>query len=97
MQLIPKANRGRLARGVLWPACVAGCLAERSNQDFFRDFVRAAVDDAVGFGNAQTALDILERFWAKSSQLGNPQSEAGKILKGLPQIIQQSGRRVLLV
>ncbi|OBT93244.1 hypothetical protein VE01_08809 [Pseudogymnoascus verrucosus] len=107
MQRIQRTDRGKLARGILWPVCVAGCLAEGPKQSFFREFVRAAVDDAIGFGNAQTALDILEHFWAKSSSekrhtsssppSDSPPLEADYLFQGWPQIIQKSGRRVLLV
>jgi hypothetical protein len=106
MQRIRRTDRGKLARGVLWPACVTGCLAEGPKQSFFREFVHAAVEDAMGFGNAETALDILETFWAKSSDeecqpssspFDNPLPEADFLIRGWPQIIHKSGRRALLV
>jgi hypothetical protein len=81
-------------------------MAERPKQIFFREFVHVAVEDAMGFGNAQTALDILETFWAKSSDdrcqpssspSDNPPPEADYLIRGWPQIIHKSDRRVLLV
>jgi len=63
IQRIKEPDKGQLARSLVWPACIAGCLAEKEQETFFRNFIAAGVDSADGFGNCQTTRDVLEACW----------------------------------
>ena len=58
-QLSPPA----LLRTVVWPFCVAGCLAEPAQEPLFRGLVDAMQPPSV-FGTVRKALDIMEHVWA---------------------------------
>lgn len=51
-----------LLRTITWPFCVAGCLAEASQEVYFREMVRALQPPSV-FGTAYKALEIMENVW----------------------------------
>ncbi|KAF7557726.1 hypothetical protein G7Z17_g416 [Cylindrodendrum hubeiense] len=58
-QLTPPA----LMRTVVWPFCVAGCLAEPAQEVCFRGMVEALQPPSV-FGTARKALQIMESVWS---------------------------------
>jgi len=61
----------RMFRGLIWPLCVAGCMASsKADQDFFRICAAGAVNDSRSFGNSGKALDILERSWLLQRERG---------------------------
>lgn len=104
MERIPEPVCGKLTRGILWPICVAGSVAETHHQPFFRDFVNKAVNDSMGFGNSRTALGILEASWEALNQEGHQTPsicsaslKAKYLLQSWPQIVQQNGHKALLV
>lgn len=52
-------------RQLSWPICVAGCLADRDQQDFFETFLNSVLGEGTGmFGNCGTVRDILRASWA---------------------------------
>jgi hypothetical protein len=51
-----------LLRTMVWPFCVAGCLAEASQEVYFREMVQALQPPSV-FGTAYKALEIMENVW----------------------------------
>jgi C6 transcription factor Pro1 len=51
-----------LLRTMVWPFCVAGCLAEPSQEAQFRNMV-AALQPAGVFGTTRKALEIMEDVW----------------------------------
>jgi hypothetical protein len=51
-----------LLRTMVWPFCVAGCLAEPAQEAHFRDMVQALQPSSV-FGTARKALEIMENVW----------------------------------
>lgn len=54
----------RMTRGLVWPLCIAGCMAESfSEQVIFKDIVSAAMSDSGSFGNSSTVSEILEKAW----------------------------------
>ena len=54
----------RMVRGMLWPLCVAGCMASSSaDQNFFREKAEDAVRDSGMVGNSGKAMEILEMSW----------------------------------
>ncbi|KAL3422756.1 hypothetical protein PVAG01_06912 [Phlyctema vagabunda] len=54
----------RMMRGLVWPLCVAGCMAKTpSEQAYFRSVTSVAVNDSRTFGNSKQALEILEKAW----------------------------------
>jgi hypothetical protein len=52
-----------LLRTMVWPFCVAGCLAERANEICFRRMVEVLQPASV-FGTVQKALEIMENVWS---------------------------------
>lgn len=50
-------------RHLVWPFCIAGCMATVDRQDVFRDIATAANLDGQIFGNFEKALAIMERCW----------------------------------
>ncbi|KAF1841394.1 uncharacterized protein K460DRAFT_379483 [Cucurbitaria berberidis CBS 394.84] len=51
-----------LLRTMVWPLCVAGCLAEPSHEAHFRGLVEALQPPSV-FGTLRKALEIMENVW----------------------------------
>jgi C6 transcription factor Pro1 len=51
-----------LIRTVVWPFCVAGCLAEQAQEPLLRAMVEALQPPSV-FGTVRKALDIMENVW----------------------------------
>lgn len=51
-----------LLRTMVWPFCVAGCLAEPSQEEHLRDMVEALQPASV-FGTLRKALEIMEGIW----------------------------------
>lgn len=61
-------------RGLIWPLCLSGCMAQAHQQPFFRDLLRKVIGDAQQeFGNCTTVLRVLEACW--ESQLHDPTQE----------------------
>ena len=68
MRMVPDP---RMFRGLVWPLCVAGCMASsKADQEFFRTSANGAVSDSKTFGNSGKALEILERSWLLQSERG---------------------------
>lgn len=59
-QIVPPA----LLRSMVWPFCVAGCLAAPEQVPRFRDMVQALQPPSV-FGTVHKALEIMENAWLK--------------------------------
>ncbi|RSL69378.1 hypothetical protein CEP53_002245 [Fusarium sp. AF-6] len=55
-------------RSIMWPFCVAGCLAAPEQEDMFRSVVSAMGPFQV-FGTAKEALRLTERIWRLRNQL----------------------------
>jgi len=54
----------RMVRGMVWPLCVAGCMASSpADQNFFREKAEDAVRDAGMVGNSGKVMEILEMSW----------------------------------
>lgn len=68
MRMIPNPQ---MFRGLVWPLCVAGCLASsKQDQRFFREISKAAIADSRSFGNSSSALKILEKSWELQKKEG---------------------------
>ena len=48
---------------VVWPYCVAGCLAEGDLRDKFRQLLSETRADGHPTGQLWNALDLIEEFW----------------------------------
>ncbi|KAM0421477.1 hypothetical protein ACHAPT_010650 [Fusarium lateritium] len=55
-------------RSIMWPFCVAGCLASQEQEHMFRSAV-SAMGPFQAFGTAKEALGLMERIWAFRDQL----------------------------
>jgi hypothetical protein len=60
--LMRQISPPELLRTMVWPFCVAGCLAEPAQETHFRGFVEALQPPSV-FGTARKALEIMENVW----------------------------------
>ncbi|KAL1999797.1 hypothetical protein VTN02DRAFT_5983 [Thermoascus thermophilus] len=66
--LIRVTNDRQSIRGVIWPLCIAGCMAEPEESglaDAFRALVVDMGDDAREFGNSSTVLAVMEKCWTE--------------------------------
>lgn len=77
-----------LLRTVVWPFCVAGCLAERAQEASFRTMVEALRPSSV-FGTVRTALEIMEDTWRNR--------EIDVLTRDLATCFRSQGHLVLLV
>jgi C6 transcription factor Pro1 len=75
-----------LIRTMIWPLCIAGCLAEPSIQHHFREIIQKLTPATV-FGTAKKALEIMENVWTKERNAD----------WGLASCFQSQGDLVLLV
>lgn len=61
-------------RGLIWPVCLSGCMAQPHQQPFFRDLMRKVIGDShQEFGNCVTVRQIMETCW--ESRLNDPAQE----------------------
>jgi hypothetical protein len=58
-----KISPPTLLRTMVWPFCVAGCLAERARENCFRGMVEVLQPASV-FGTVRKALEIMESVWS---------------------------------
>jgi hypothetical protein len=80
----------RMFRGLVWPLCVAGCMASSPlDQNSFRKWATGAIQDSRRFGNSSKALEILQKSWEL-------QQEKGRLID-CATAIRELGTCVLLV
>ncbi|MCJ1313679.1 hypothetical protein MMC25_007358 [Agyrium rufum] len=84
-QIAPPA----LVRTMIWPFCVAGCLAEAAQEEQFRRMVDSLQPPSV-FGTVYKALDIMEFAWRSRSANNVP-------VQDLATCFKSQGDLVLLV
>ncbi|KAK4937993.1 hypothetical protein LTR10_021482 [Elasticomyces elasticus] len=78
-----------LLRTMVWPFCIAGCLAEPAQELYFRDLVEALQPPSI-FGTVRKALEIMENVWRNRSA-----SDAASC--GIAACFKSQGELVLLV
>lgn len=86
MRMIPDP---RMVRGLVWPLCVAGCVASTtSEQDFFRRTAGAAITEFVKPFHLHTLSGISLERYPKSSIIRtlNPSGIANQILSQCPDL-----------
>ncbi|KAI1331904.1 fungal-specific transcription factor domain-containing protein [Xylariaceae sp. FL0255] len=64
IDLLRSISPSALLRTVVWPFCVAGCLAEPIQEAAFRQMAEALRPSSV-FGTARKALEIMEDMWRR--------------------------------
>ncbi|KAE9372776.1 hypothetical protein N431DRAFT_376065, partial [Stipitochalara longipes BDJ] len=52
-----------LLRNVLWPVCIAGCMATEENESYWRDLISSVSQDRWSFGYPSKVLQIMEECW----------------------------------
>ena len=62
IELLTQINPPVLLRTMVWPFCVAGCLAEPIQEARFRSMVEALQPPSV-FGTVRKALEIMDNVW----------------------------------
>ena len=60
--LVHPGTSPALLRTLVWPFCVAGCLAERAEESMLRDIVNGLRPPSV-FGTMRKAIEIMENVW----------------------------------
>ena len=78
-----------LLRTLVWPFCIAGCLADTHQESSFRDMV-ASMGALQRFGTMQLALRIMEDVWSRREQIDRDTWDIATCLRCV-------GYRVLLV
>ncbi|KAF2810303.1 uncharacterized protein BDZ99DRAFT_563187 [Mytilinidion resinicola] len=62
IELLKLQRSPALLRTMVWPFCVAGCLAERGQEAHFRGMVEVLQPPSI-FGTVHKALEIMENVW----------------------------------
>lgn len=82
-------------RSLVWPICIAGCMAaDTATQTFFRSLLQGLGDEAHDFGNSRTVLQVMDACWTARSQ--ETSSKNGKPWDW-SSAMELLGQRVLLV
>jgi hypothetical protein len=68
LALLEQVPKSELLRTMVWPFCIAGCLAEREEECRFRALTDALVPHRL-FGAARKALEIMENTWKCRQEL----------------------------
>lgn len=51
-------------RGLIWPLCITGCMADSSQQPFFERLIKNVLGDSPqDFGNSTAVLEIMRKCW----------------------------------
>jgi C6 transcription factor Pro1 len=79
-------------RHLVWPFCIAGCMAAADEQDVFREIANGAYLDGQIFGNFEKALKIMERSWQ-----GRQEQENGCTPWDWKSSMDSLGQMVLLI
>jgi hypothetical protein len=64
----------KLIRNVVWPFCIAGCMAAHDQEPKFRDLASAVKIDKHTFGTSWRALEVMETCWMMRR---SPETENG--------------------
>lgn len=51
-------------RGLVWPLCIVGCMAESEHQPFLETLLVNFAEECRGLGNASTVLKVVKDYWA---------------------------------
>ena len=51
-------------RGLVWPLCIIGCMAESEHQPFLQTLLVNFAEECKGLGNASTVLKVVKDYWA---------------------------------
>jgi hypothetical protein len=69
-------------RQLSWPLCVAGCLADQDQQEFFEVFLNSVLTEGTGMiGNCGTVRDILRACWANKVEKPDEQWDCSSTMK----------------
>jgi hypothetical protein len=68
LALLEQMPKSELLRAMVWPFCIAGCLAEHEEECRFRALTDALVPHRL-FGAARKALEIMENTWKCREEL----------------------------
>lgn len=61
-------------RGLIWPICIAGCMAEEHQQQVFEHLIKKVIGESLqDFGNSTTVLRIMQKCW--NLRLSQPQKD----------------------
>lgn len=75
-----------LLRTMAWPFCVAGCLAERTQEAHFRDMVEALQPASI-FGTVRKALHLMENVWLNRDTPDAANSDIAACFRGQEDLI----------
>lgn len=69
------------ARSIIWPICIAGCLADQDQRAFFQELITDILSGATGMiGNCDTALKIMQRCWELKTERPDERWECGCVM-----------------
>lgn len=87
--LVSEISPPAMLRTMTWPFCVAGCLADPSQEDRLREMV-GALQPASVFGTVRKALEIMENVWRNRGAVDS-------MSRDLAACFREQGDLVLLV
>jgi C6 transcription factor Pro1 len=74
LNVLPAAE---LMRKVVWPFCIAGCMAAYDQEQSFRDLASAAKIGEHIFGTSWKAVEVMETCWIMRRSPRTDQSGTG--------------------
>lgn len=81
---IQMAGQTVTPRQLSWPLCVAGCLADQDQQDFFQRFLDTVLFEGIGMiGNCGTVRDILKACWTNKIEKPNEHWDCSSTMKDI--------------
>ena len=66
---LARLPKGALIRSMVFPFCIAGCLAAEDEEESYRRMVQH-MGPTKAFGTVKDALEIMERMWSTRHQVG---------------------------
>jgi Fungal specific transcription factor domain len=69
MSAIKRIRNSQDIRGLIWPICISGSMAQAEQQLFYEATMKSALNDTPrDFGNCNTLLNILQWCWEKRDE-----------------------------
>jgi hypothetical protein len=63
MAALDKLEDKSLVRNLLWPVCIAGCMATEEHEPCWRDLISSAGNERWAFGYPAKILLVMEECW----------------------------------
>lgn len=68
LRALEAIDDAQMVRGLVWPLCIAACLATSDLRLRFRSIAARAIDVSGDFGNSRSILDVVQTCWGAQDQ-----------------------------